>query len=285
MLGAARRARNHLQKEKIMHRSGISTLLSDNLSRIVIAIAMLSVTLGLGAPAPAFAATEPVLESTADGGNGATYPREPGTGAVVTLRPGAPAAQAAADLRVLESRADGVRLEFELPALRMQEIPIAGETFQALAIDNGGFEGKSGRPMLPTFTRLIEIPDGMAVSWEVAAIEKSELAGYRPLPVQPEEGSGFAIDPAAYAESGYPAQEPVGIGEPAIARNLRVVPVTIRPVRFDPARGTIEVATHAEIDLRFTGTIASSSSTIPARARAKATVSDATSSSARTTPM
>ncbi len=174
-------------------------------------------------------------------------------GALVTLHPGAAATEAVAELRVLETRADGVRLAFELPAIRAEEIQVEGETFHALAIDNGSFDGEPGQPMLPTFTRLIQIPADQAVSWDLAAVATAELTDYRPLPVQPDEGTGFVIDRVAYAAGGYGEAPTVAIGDPALARDLRVVPITIRPVRCDLARGTLEIATHAEIEVRFGG--------------------------------
>jgi len=236
-----------------MHRSRAGAARRLGLAGEMLVIAAAMVPLGMLRLDAALAETQPLLATPATGSHGAAHRDDPETGVIVPLRSGPPAAEATADLRVLESRADGLRLAFELPAIRSQEIQVAGETFQAIAIDNGGFAGEIGHPMLPTFTRLIAIPDGMAVAWELGAVETRELAGYVPLPVQPEEGSDFTIERAAYAAGGYPAEAPVGIGEPAIARHLRVVPVTIRPVRFDPARGTIEIATRAEIEVRFSG--------------------------------
>jgi len=107
--------------------------------------------------------------------------------------------------------------------------------------------------MLPTFSRLIQIPDQSGVSYQASVVETRELAGYRPVPMQPETPSGFVVDAAAYARQGYGPSEPVRIGEPALARGLRVVPVTFQPVRYDPSRETIEVAGRVQVRVTFAG--------------------------------
>ena len=80
--------------------------------------------------------------------------------------------------------------------------------------------------MLPTFSRLIQIPDEAGVSVDVNVVETRELQGYRPMPMQPDGAQAFTIDAAAYSRTGYGDAPQVSVGEPALARNLRVVPIT-----------------------------------------------------------
>ena len=156
-------------------------------------------------------------------------------------------------LRYLPGDAGTIRLEFTLPALTIQPVTIEDETFHVIQIDGGGFGGAVGQPMLPTFARLLQIPDRSGVTFTVTAIETTEFPGYRPFPVQPEEGEAFVIDRAAYARTPAAAPPRVTIGAPAIARDLRVVPITFAPVRYDPDHDRIEVAQRIEVEVRFTG--------------------------------
>jgi hypothetical protein len=170
-----------------------------------------------------------------------------------------------ASLRVIDASDDNLLLEFTLPALRVQALDIDGQTYHVLEIAGGAVDGLTGEPMLPTFSRLIQIPDRAGVSFEARVIETTELPGYRPFPMQPEElghpeecapprqSPPFAINHEAYARDGYPESFPVRIGEPAIARDLRVVPITLAPVRYDPARETIEVASRIQVQVTFAG--------------------------------
>jgi len=160
---------------------------------------------------------------------------------------------ASPSVRVLEQTADGLRLEFELPALEIEALEVEGQTWHAIAIEGGAVTGTVGAPMLPTFSRLIEIPDRAGVSIEATVTETRELTGYRPVPLQAEDGTGFMVDAAAYARSGFDATPPVQIGEPALMRGLRVVPITFRPVRYDPSRDALEAAGRIDVRVTFAG--------------------------------
>ena len=157
------------------------------------------------------------------------------------------------EVRVIARGADGIRIACHLPQLSVQPMSAGGETFQLLAIEGGGVSGAAGQPMLPTFSRLIEIPAEAGITYTVTARETIALQGYRPLPLQPEDGGEFVIDRAAYERAGFLGEEPARIGQPAIARGRRVVPITFAPVRYDPSRDLLEVATRIEVEIRYAG--------------------------------
>jgi hypothetical protein len=176
-----------------------------------------------------------------------------GTPQRIALTPAGRQLEAAPAVRVLSSSDEAVRMEFDLPAINIQQITVEGETFDVVDIEGGGQCGEIGSPMLPTFARLVQIPDQTGATITVTATETQEIPDVRPIPMQPDDGSDFVINRAAYASAGYPADEPAALGEPAIARALRVVPITFQPVRYDPARQTIEVATRVEVEVHFAG--------------------------------
>jgi len=157
------------------------------------------------------------------------------------------------NLRILEQSETDLLLEFTLPVLSVQSLEAENETFHFLAFEDGAMEGEEGQPMLPIYSRLIHIPDRAGVSFEVIAVETERLSGLRPFPMQPEVSDAFVIDRAAYTEEGLTAKPLVNIGAPALARDLRVVPITIAPVRYDPAAATIEVVKRVEVRVRFSG--------------------------------
>ncbi|MBD3236695.1 MAG: hypothetical protein GF330_08325 [Candidatus Eisenbacteria bacterium] len=165
-----------------------------------------------------------------------------------------PSGDTAPHLRVLERRADGLRLVCEIPQLSVQPLRLGDERFHLLSVEGGGFCGAPGSPMLPTFSRLIEIPAEAGVEFAIESHETTRLEGYRPVPMQPEEGREFLFDVESYARSGFQGDAAVHLGEPAIARGRRVVPLTIAPVRYDPSADRLEVTRRIEIDIRFAGT-------------------------------
>ncbi len=156
-------------------------------------------------------------------------------------------------IRVLRTDADGLLLEFTLPGLQVQRVDTHDGAYHLLSIEGGSLDGEDGQPALPIFGRMVQIPDRAGLSWQVTEIETTELSGYRPFPMQPEDASELVIDREAYTRSGYPAGDPVRIGEPAIARDLRVVPILFAPVRFDGARQTLEVVKRLVVQITFAG--------------------------------
>jgi len=156
-------------------------------------------------------------------------------------------------IRIEVETGDYLDLTFELPGLQRSRIDIEGEAFDVLAVSGGGLDGREGEPMVPTFSRLVAIPDRRQARIEKVNVEVDEHAGFHLVPMQPGEPGPFAIDRAAYLGAGYPPVPAATLGDPAIVRDLRVAPLTFHPVRFDPSRGTIEVARRIQVRIRFAG--------------------------------
>jgi len=156
-------------------------------------------------------------------------------------------------IQVISSDGAGVSLLFELPTLAVEEVSVGSRTFQIVSIPGGGLTGDVGAPGLPSFARFLSIPDDVRYSITASPEDEVELPGYNLMPVQADEGQDFAYDAAAYARSGYGAITPAIAGRPAISRDLRVMPITFQPVKYDPSRGTIKVAQRMRVDVRFIG--------------------------------
>jgi len=179
----------------------------------------------------------------------------PGLGEIETLwiRPELPGHGRAPRVAVTEETADGLILTFDLPALQMQPVSFGAATYQALAIEGGGVLGEVGEPMLPSFSRFIQIPERSGVSVEVIAVETIEIPGLLPLPVQPDDAAAFTVNPDTYARDGYGDPAQVFAGSPVLARGMRLVPITFAPIRCNPAAETIEVAGRMTVRVRFAG--------------------------------
>ena len=155
-------------------------------------------------------------------------------------------------INVLSNRADGLELEFQLPALAIEDVQAAGETFQALAIPHGGENGEAGQPLLPVFARLVQIPARSGVQIEATVEESDEYDGIKVVPAQGDEG-GFAYDLTFYARDSWGNTPAAQVGSPALLRGVRVAPVTFAPVTYNPALGKIRVARKMHVSVRFSG--------------------------------
>ncbi len=146
-----------------------------------------------------------------------------------------------------------LRMEFTLPALAIEELSISGKLYQALTINGGSIDGEAGEAGLPTITKIISIPEGATVSARVLNADRQVLQGYRIFPVQPDGAEEFVIDRAYYEQRHSLAAPELTIGEPAMIRDRRVVPLTFSPVSYSPASGELVVASRMEIAVEFSG--------------------------------
>jgi hypothetical protein len=154
---------------------------------------------------------------------------------------------------VLADDAEGLRLEFRLPTLDLEEFTEGGKLFHVLTIKGGGMAGETGEPGLPTITRFVSVPEHATVSARIVSDERQVLEGYRVLPVQPDDAQEFVIDRAYYERSRALTPPALAVGEPAMMRDQRVVPITFSPVSYDPASGKLAIASRMEIAVEFSG--------------------------------
>jgi hypothetical protein len=164
------------------------------------------------------------------------------------------AGSSAPRVELLAGDGDHVRLSLELPALDIESVDILGEVYQAVEFERGECVGEYGAPALPAFTRYVEIPAQAGASLRILSVEERTLSDYRLLPLQDLDGNTFALDAELYRRDEFLGGEVAALGAPAIMRDLRVVPITFRPVRYNPARRELRVATRVEIEIAFAGT-------------------------------
>jgi hypothetical protein len=180
-------------------------------------------------------------------------------GWIVTSAAGAPrilgsgAADEPPQLQVVSTSASGMQVEFTLPALSVEELQVGDEIFQSVTIPGGGDTGALGAPALPTCGRFVLVPDRSGVTVTATVQEEEEVAGYRLVPMQDEEATTFAYDAPAYARVGYGNEPWVKAGEPALLGGLRVVPISIAPVQYDPSRGTLKIARRMTVEVTYAG--------------------------------
>ncbi|MBD3334062.1 MAG: hypothetical protein GF355_00935, partial [Candidatus Eisenbacteria bacterium] len=158
------------------------------------------------------------------------------------------------EVTVIESSESGVGLSFEMPELVLETVDADGRRFTLATIPGGSLAGEVGQPALPAFSRLVAIPNRSGVRITVTPEEEEILTGHQILPMQPdEEDAPFALDQTAYSRQGYGDRPLARHGDPAILRDLRVVPLTFSPVQFDPAEGTVRVVRRMRVEVEFAG--------------------------------
>ncbi|MBD3237773.1 MAG: hypothetical protein GF330_13805, partial [Candidatus Eisenbacteria bacterium] len=169
------------------------------------------------------------------------------------LEPSSPAHQRPT-FELLRSDEAGVHCVFELPALQIETYEVEGVAYQTIDVPGGQLHGEVGAPALPAFTRLVALPDGVGATLRIVHAAEETLPGFYVLPMQALEGETFERDRTLYREDRFLGGELVSIGDPSRLRDLRVVPVTFRPVRFNPQTGELRIARRIEFAIDFAGT-------------------------------
>lgn len=154
-------------------------------------------------------------------------------------------------VRVLRDDGAGTELILELPALTLETVSSGGQEFQSAAIPGGGLEGATGEPALPVYSRFLSIPADRSVVVTVTALDVEEIPGVKLLPVQPESGDEPAYDAAAYARDDFGASPRASVGSPALSRDLRLVPITLRPIEYNPGQGILRVASRLRVQVTY----------------------------------
>ncbi len=135
-----------------------------------------------------------------------------------------------------DHRPDGCRVTVTVGTLQVEDVDIAGQSWQVLALPGGETTGKPGEPDLPTCGGLIAVPAGCDVSVTATVRGRESFAGLRPLPVQAEDATEFQWDRAAYAGGGEVASA-VTLGSVAVVHGVRVVPFLVHPVQYEAPGG------------------------------------------------
>ena len=156
--------------------------------------------------------------------------------------------------RVLTADSKGLTLELEIPFLNQEELEVDGVSYQLVSLPGGGFRGQEGEAALPIWTRLVALPEQVTVQARVLSQDIQAISGIHVAPHQPASAEQFQKNEGYYARKGLDEAPLVVVGQPAFIRDLRVVPVTFQPVRYDPSQDKIEVSRRMTVELTFDGT-------------------------------
>ncbi len=165
----------------------------------------------------------------------------------------------AAEPVVWSESPDGGVLTFNSTQLETSVMTLAGTSFTVVELAGAGQTNDVGRPMVPVFRRMVEVPYGadVTVSAQPGPVETRTLA----LPLVPRQEpvpkSGplpaFAMDRKAYAADAAQPELGARLVEVSEIRGRRVAVIDIYPVSYNPVRGVITVARSMAVRLSWTG--------------------------------
>ncbi len=144
---------------------------------------------------------------------------------------------------------------FTLDGIEVTEEVVNGMIFQHLEHSKAAYTLDAGMPEFPVFGTMIAIPDLGNVSFEIV---NQIYRRFNDFYIYPSQGVTLEGNPHEfhYNESYYGGKgtydlQPVLVGEPAIMRDWRTVPVNIQPVKWDVKTGELQVITKLTVRLNY----------------------------------
>ena len=167
-------------------------------------------------------------------------------------RPGAPEA------KLKSSDNKGIAVYCSVPGMYVVDIPVGSDVYQRLDVPYAGHTAEVGKPKLPVIIRYLEVPHDVDMKIEKLHIEYEILEGYKVYPVQEPlpgtetgEAYEFAIDKDTYSTDAFYPSDAARVGEPAIMRGHRIVPLILYPVQYNPAKKQLIVYSEIEVKVRY----------------------------------
>ncbi|MFN3821169.1 MAG: C25 family cysteine peptidase, partial [bacterium] len=154
----------------------------------------------------------------------------------------------------------------ELTRWAPEDREIEGESYQVFPFIGEAVAGPDGYPELPAIVRFVLMPPQAGAELRIKERSTRTLSNIHPLPFSnplaiadhyntlespsPSDRSLKKVDYSSLGEGFWPP-EPVKLGEPAILRNYRILPIVFYPLRYNPHTLELEVTDWIEVELDF----------------------------------
>lgn len=167
------------------------------------------------------------------------------------------------EVRSFGTNSDGFSAVFSFSEIGSQKMETPQGEFSLLNIEGCIPSGHDGTPTIPMFHKMIAAPCGAELSVKVVSYTQNEyqLGDYgigKLMPCQPSlrkdqnpDGVPFAYDEKAYMESRYGYRPIAEVSSQGVMRGIQIGSLSVNPVRYNPAKGTIMVFNDIVVEVSF----------------------------------
>ncbi len=157
------------------------------------------------------------------------------------------------------SSSDQTEFTFHLNGYELEEIYEKGENYTRISHPLAGEILDIGKPDLPIFTTFIAIPD---IGTPQISVENGQIVrvdNIIPYPRQElisesiRKDYSFVTDHQFYQNGEIFPSKQIEMGDPFIMRDLRIVPVVIKPFSYDPKTKKLDITTNVKISITTSG--------------------------------
>jgi len=162
--------------------------------------------------------------------------------------------------KILSSTSDAIVLDVKIPEMEVESVLEEGQIYQKLYIPGCGYLDHIGKPMLPSVSTYLSIPEKVDISIEELEVDSVIFESYNVYPVQEhlpdtnDEEYSFYKDVYAYSEDKFYPEENIALREPFIMRGERVLMFSVYPVKFNAAKQQLIVIDNIRVRINFSRT-------------------------------
>ncbi|MBD3335651.1 MAG: hypothetical protein GF355_09060, partial [Candidatus Eisenbacteria bacterium] len=155
--------------------------------------------------------------------------------------------------------ASGVDLRLAVDRFGLEAVALEDETAQKVTLPGVFLPNDAGAPDLPGLSRMIALPEGATVTYEIVRAETQVYAdlSIAPAPVIPREDDDSPLvyekNPAIFERDAHYPAGPVMVSEVLQMRGVDAVMVGITPFQYNPVTRELLVYTELEVRLDFQG--------------------------------
>ncbi|OPL19650.1 MAG: hypothetical protein AVO35_01375 [Candidatus Aegiribacteria sp. MLS_C] len=164
---------------------------------------------------------------------------------------------------LLESDISHMVVRVDLPGFYLYRQPAGGYTWDRVELPPYQPQGDVGLPEMPSVTSLFALPGGTEALVTVQEVRTAEYSDMMVMPRQqpeidmPHAPYPFEMDRDFYADVDVFPSEWVYVDLPGRWSGLGVSRLVVNPFRFDPASGTMTVASSITLRVDFNGVLSS----------------------------
>ncbi len=157
-----------------------------------------------------------------------------------------------------QTRGAEIELTFHLDGYEQDKLIQNDIEYTKLSHQESGSLCEEGKPDLPVFTKIIAIPAQGDINQEILSYQSRQINDIVIYPCERLDQDSntqerFIIDENYYRNGGIFPSDFVCVGEPAIMRDLRVLPVTFCPFRYNAETKNLEIYTEISVNISVTG--------------------------------
>ncbi|MBI1923456.1 hypothetical protein HYR99_04310, partial [Candidatus Poribacteria bacterium] len=192
-----------------------------------------------------------------------------------------------ADVELVSATSEGVTVQLVIPDFQIGWKEAGGRRFQTISFPGCSFTTDVGEPRLPVQSTLIAIPADVQFSLKVIQADSTQqqvsqiypapemvirgVSTSPPTPLLEERGevspfppgkgagglggAGFDLefyqDASSYKRNGFFPQAVAEVGKTGFIRDVRVLPLRLNPVQYNPVAGTVKFYHHLVVQIQF----------------------------------